>query len=358
MKKFKPVNKSIRNKLLALVLIIAIALIYIGDFSVIDVEKILLIEAIGIDYQDNQYQLQCQSASAKSGEENKSQVLVADGISIADTFDNLHAQTGWLPKLNFCDLIVLGKSAAEKNCEGILNYFFSNEQFGSNALIAICATTADEVFKLTPKLDNSASHALAKILTNGKGKIDDTISVSLKDALMNSYSKSKAYLLPYLEIADQKITAQKAVIIQKNSTGEIIDTNLTLVYNLLFSNSHTTIITVQPDVSVLVRDKRINFSYKVKDSPTVDIDIKLLLQNRSGTTTSNPYGVDNKVLKAVEQKLKNDISMLYAKALGNKNDFLQIGSSFYKYAPFNYTKIANNLLDNINLNITISCKSR
>ena len=113
-------NVHTRNTVRYYVLIVAVLafLFFSNDFGLTDVQKTAIVMAVGIDREEDEFILTSQIAvpqSSKQGDSSQTVQLVSRGKTVAKAFEEINAKTGWYPKLVFCDLILIGKEAAQEN---------------------------------------------------------------------------------------------------------------------------------------------------------------------------------------------------------------------------------------------------
>ena len=96
---------------LILIAICFLSLFYFSnDFGLINVEKSAIVTAIGLDKVDDSLKLSMQIAvpeSAQSSGSNKSAVFSAKGATVAEAISKIGTNTGWYPKLSFCNVLIL-----------------------------------------------------------------------------------------------------------------------------------------------------------------------------------------------------------------------------------------------------------
>ena len=84
-----------------------------ADYNYINIEKTALIVSIGVDKKDGLYSVTTQiaipQASADTAQNSES-IITGEGETIYSAISKIGEQTGWYPKLSFCNLIVLGNS--------------------------------------------------------------------------------------------------------------------------------------------------------------------------------------------------------------------------------------------------------
>ena len=95
-----------------------------------DIQKTAIILAVGVDKSEEGYTLTTQIAVPQSqqGQTVTSSVQIqAEAPTLCNCLSDIYAKTGWVPKLIFCDLIVVGEELAKEDIFGSLDYFLRDK---------------------------------------------------------------------------------------------------------------------------------------------------------------------------------------------------------------------------------------
>ena len=121
-----------------------------NDFGLVDIQKTAVILAAGIDKSGEGYELTAQISVPKGGETTggtASVELSGKGETVADCLMMMYADSGWIPKFDFCSLVLLGEEAAKEGAMPALNYFLHNEYMSDNCAVAVAEGSAGEMLK-------------------------------------------------------------------------------------------------------------------------------------------------------------------------------------------------------------------
>ncbi len=189
-----------RKTKLALLIGIFIAVLYFSnDFALIDIEKTAIIVAIGIDKTEQGFEVTSQIAIPKASDSVSSSddsILSAKGTTVREALQNIAQDTGWQPKLSFCNLIILGKETAKTDAVSIVEYLISSEKVQNSSLVVMADGKASELMHKTTPLDDISSFALKKIILRSEWMTSLVSVTNLKHFAMNNYSKSNATYMP------------------------------------------------------------------------------------------------------------------------------------------------------------------
>ncbi len=191
-----------------LIVIIFLAFLFFSnDFGLIDVQKTAIVMAAGIDREEEDFVLTSQIAvpkSSDSGNASEAVQIVSRGKTIAQAFEQINAKTGWYPKLVFCNLILFGKDAAEKNVFDALDFFLRVEYLTDDCQLAVCEGTAQELLNTSALVDPSSSVAMRKVLSDHAERVGTVFPSTLKDFSIGYYGDSQSGTIPVLKTQPQQ----------------------------------------------------------------------------------------------------------------------------------------------------------
>lgn len=208
-------NTHARNtvRYYVLILLVLSFLFFSGDFGLLDVQKTALILAVGIDKEEDEFIVTSQIAlpqDSKQGKSTQTVQLVSRGKTIADAFEEINAKTGWYPKLVFCDLILLGESAAKQNAFDSLDYFIRDEYFSDNCQMATCDGSAKDVLNVSALVDPSSSTAIGKILSAHAERLGSVRPTTLHDFAIGYYGDAQCSFAPIVATQPQQEPTQNS----------------------------------------------------------------------------------------------------------------------------------------------------
>ena len=205
-----------------LLIVIVLAFLFIsGDFGLIDVQKTAIVMAVGVDREDDTFIVTSQIAipqSSKQGKASETVQLVSRGKTVASAFEEIHAKTGWYPKLVFCNLILLGESAAQTNVFDALDFFLLNEYLSDNCLVATCDGTAKDMLNVAALVDPSGSVAMQKVLSTHAARVGTVFPATLREFTIGYFGDAQSGSLPIIKTQPQQeqIDAPAAQTDQQN----------------------------------------------------------------------------------------------------------------------------------------------
>lgn len=223
--------KFIKTKIILFIILFMSVQFFSNDFNLLDIEKTALIVAMGIDYleEDGEYEITAQIAIPQATDQaskNNEAVISAKGSTVAKALTEVGSQTGWFPKLSFCNLIVLSKSVAQNFTPSLIDYSFRSQKLLDSAILAVAEDKAKDVIMATTPLDSISSFALQKILVKRIDKTNTIIAGDLREFSIGTTSRSKIGFMPIIknvQTGDNTTSSDQSATVDsmpKGSSGE------------------------------------------------------------------------------------------------------------------------------------------
>ncbi len=172
-----------------------------NDFGLVDIQKTAVILAAGIDRNGEGYELTAQISVPKGGETaggTASVELSGKGETVADCLMMMYADSGWIPKFDFCSLVLLGEEAAKEGAMPALNYFLHNEYMSDNCAVAVAEGSAGEMLKQTSAIDDTPSLAIHKLFSGAAEKTGAAVKNTLREFAVGTLGVSKSSFMPFI----------------------------------------------------------------------------------------------------------------------------------------------------------------
>ena len=172
-----------------------------NDFGLVDIQKTAVILAAGIDRNGEGYELTAQISVPKGGETaggTASVELSGKGETVADCLMMMYADSGWIPKFDFCSLVLLGEEAAREGAMPALNYFLHNEYMSDNCAVAVAEGSAGEMLKQTSAIDDTPSLAIHKLFSGAAEKTGAAVKNTLREFAVGTLGVSKSSFMPFI----------------------------------------------------------------------------------------------------------------------------------------------------------------
>ena len=401
--------KKLKPKLLILAVFILFNVFLSGTVGVVNIEKMAIITAIGIDMDNEEYSITAQIAVPEedsTSTEKKKTHLEGKGKTVGDAIKSISDISGWYPQLVFCNLIVVGKDFKDKNVLTVLDFFSKTLRVQDSAQVVFTEEeTARELLSESSPMDNISSFAIQKILHKKEGFNKDVAEINIKDFCSDYYSRTSSSFMPIIKTIKQEESKSESssnggsgsgnkmggmetggktpesggnsLFDAKNTAmfknGILVGTlteEETATFNLLTESSKETTLTVSNVkenltekcnylVTILKNKRKLKLSV---DEKKINLDINLHIfckvsdQNSKTSTIvaskNNPLQSEIKI--ALEEKIKNDIQSLIQKIKSTDCDILKLDEMLYRYNHKYYPTHKDKLLEKMQLNLNVT----
>ncbi len=179
-----------------------------NDFGLVDIQKTAIVLAAGIDRTEEGYEVTAQiavpsSAQGGSGGATSGVNISGEGETVAEAIAQIYAETGWVPKLIFCNLILIGEETAEEDVFSFLGFFLRNEYMSDTCRLALCEGKAKAILSAPAAVDDTSSSALEKLFSDAAEKSGYVANTTLKDFAVGYYGVSESGFMPYIRAMEQ-----------------------------------------------------------------------------------------------------------------------------------------------------------
>ena len=194
--------KNKKAKLLILLFLVCLLAYFTNDFQLINIEKTAIIVALGIDKtQDDKLEVTAQIAlpqATNQSTSNSDAVLYATDNTLFGALEKISLETGWYPKLTFCNLILLGNELVKSDFMPIVDYILTSNRFQNSAIIATTEKSAKETLMSATPLDHISSFALQKILLRNLDRSSSVLVSDVREFTAFSRSHSEFCYAPLI----------------------------------------------------------------------------------------------------------------------------------------------------------------
>ena len=126
--------------------------------------------------------------------------IQAEAPTLCNCLSDIYAKTGWVPKLIFCDLIVVGEELAKEDIFGSLDYFLRDEYVSDSCLLAVCEGKAADLISSSSAIDNTTAFAIEKLFSDASEKTGHLSKITLKEFSIGYYGASESGFMPYIRL--------------------------------------------------------------------------------------------------------------------------------------------------------------
>ena len=375
-----------------------------NDFGLVDIQKTAVILAAGIDKSGEGYELTAQISVPKGGEKaggTASVELSGKGETVADCLMMMYADSGWIPKFDFCSLVLLGEEAAREGAMPALNYFLHNEYMSDNCAVAVAEGGAGEMLKKTSAIDDTPSLAIHKLFSGAAEKTGAAVKNTLREFAVDTLGVSKSSFMPFIRSLPREseeggaggagssegsggkggasgsegsggegdapvlFRAEETALFREGKMTGLLSAEETLAFNLVRGKVKAGILTVKGEDGepVSLSIKRGGGSAKLgnEDVPRAKLSVRLkvLVSDRTeedfmaGTETNVATDEDE---RRAEELISSHIASLWGKCQISGCDLLLLARELYRKDPKAYEANVGLIPSGMGADIEVSVK--
>lgn len=385
--------KTIPMKLYLILLAVILFAFFSNDFGLVDVQKTAVILAAGIDKTEDGYTLTSQIAVPKGSDRTtggtSSVEIETEGKTVSDCITMLYAKTGWVPKLVFCNLLLIGEETAKENVFGGLDYFLRSDYMSDSCYLAVCEGTAKEVLSSQSAVDDASSLAITKLFSDAAVKSGKVMPNTLKDFSMSYYGVSKSGYLPYVRMADQEgaqesggnessggsggqdksqkiYSADETAVFQDGEMAALLGSDETLAFSLLKGEVFAGTFNAMDEdkvITLTVLENSGGISLDTKEAPKVKLALDLTVRMCcKGTSTPiddlSSDEVSEQTLRSAEQILKGYVQKLWDTCKKSGCDLFELKRDLYRSSMQKFSELKDRIPNDISAEIEAKVKTK
>ncbi len=380
--------RSFPMKLWIILAAIVAITFFSNDFGLVDIQKTAIILAAGIDRTADGFSLTAQIAVPKGSDRTtggtSSVEIEGQGATVSDCISAIYAKTGWVPKLVFCDLVLLGEEAARENAFDALDFFLRNEYVPDSCLLAVCEGTAAETLKATSAIDDASSLALEKLFSDAAKKSGRVMTTTLREFAIGYYGRSASGYMPYVRMTSQNgaqggsggqnaaggqsaaggqggqemiFSAEQTAVFSQGRMTDVLTEAETFAFSLLKGNVYGgTLPSDGITLAVLRNDGSVSLAEEPTLQATLSVDLKVRLAGRDAPSSLENVAKDSvteEELSAAESALRGAISALWERCAQSECDLFNLRRTLYRRSAAAYGKWKDTPLSQIGTEIRV-----
>lgn len=330
MKKFL---KTIPMKLWVIVCVLVVFTFFSNDFGLVDIQKTAIVLAAGIDRDEEGFSLTAQIAVPKGTDRTtggtSSVEIEGKGTTVSDCITDIYTKTGWVPKLIYCDLVLLGETATQQDVFDCLDFFLGNEYIPDSCLLAACEGSANELLSSTSAIDDTSALALEKLFSDAAKKSGQVMTTTLREFAIGYFGESKSGYMPYVRAAQQEgssqgqggaqsagggdtnqtekiYSARETAIFSQGILATVLSPEQTFAFSLLEGNVYAGTFTVDAKTYVFLKNEG-SVDVKSEEIPSISLTASCKVQLSGDGETASPEKLAKGELSAEEETRLSEI---------------------------------------------------
>ena len=367
---------------LCLIIVAAIILIFFSnDCGLVDIQKTAIVLAVGIDRDGEDFALTAQIAVPKGSDRTtggtSSVEIEGRGATVPDCIADIYAKTGWVPKLVFCNLVLLGESAVQADVFSCLDFFLRNEYIPNSCQLAACEGSAGEMLSSQSAIDDTSALALSKLFSDAAKKSGYVMTTTLREFAVGYYGVSGSGYMPYVRAQtqedgsggadssgggtgssggseesgaqEQKVySAEETAIFSGGRLAAILPREQTFAFSLLEGNVYTGSFQADGQTYVVLKNGG-SVGLELADVPTATLSLELRVQLYGTREASSPEEIAKSMLTPeqearAEEVLTGYLSDLWDSCVQTGCDLFELRTKLYRTSLAEYGKWKDSIL--------------
>lgn len=350
------------KKIILILLFIGLSCSISGCTNVSGLDEQLIINSIGVDKNENVYELTIQFLNIDNSSQEEIEgasttlSMTTTGDTLLEALNNVQNQTGKKLLYSHALILVIGNDTAKMGINNIIDFFATNHKLRPTVEVLISNTSAKNLLsaEINDKLINAEDIlSISNTFKNGYNGMNSNIRYILKDSKSNLNQDIKIW---YIELDENSTIYCKKIAIFK-------DYKLTYVLNedetkgLFLILGHTKnisdkIIIDDKTVSYYINNVKSNISVKIENEvPIFNIDINVQadiydIENSKTSVNERLMDLINNTIDICVRKYKCDI-------LNFNKYIMNYDSNYYKSNENNIENILCQARFNIKPNVKV-----
>lgn len=374
------------KKIITLITLFFTIFILTGCTQVVQLNDRLLVQGIGIDYEDEKYEvtLQVLNVESKGKEENSSEnpskmkVLKSSGTTAMEAMRNIKEKSGKDPLFSQTLIIIIGSDAAKNGLAKFMDLFTRSYEFSPLIEVIIAEGKAFDILNLKDNKEIVSAEnilSISKMSSNKNISLESSIGNLISD-FKNEYSQAKALYAQIenfnneelnkkksnkeksnSEDSDEKESSKKELLINKiaifkgDKMFDILDVDMTKGFLLIKSRAKgikdvifdEKIKTVT--YSIIESKSKSKISKKENLEVNLPIKVKIKLLETDNQLNSDDYEIIKKLIKI---RLNNIVTATINKVIKDYElDIFGFSSNYLRKNFFSITKSSNELKEEL-----------
>ncbi len=349
-------------------LLIIIMSLSLTSCNYVELNKLAIVSALGIDYKNNEYQITAQVMDIQKTENSSvetSLIYEATGKTIGKAIRNLSLKYPKTVYLGHLQIIIIGREISNSKMNDIFDFILRSPEVRDTGNILVNKKqTAKETLKPENELKNSfATEQIKSSLENATKRTGTVKLITFQELLEDYLKKGIDPVIPIIDINNDKNNTSNTTIptlapIKNNRVEKEFTKEEAIAYNTINENYEDIVITPKyknETIGIILFNPKSKIKTKIKNNKihtTIYITIETKINEVNFKINPNKQKTHKELKQVVKKELKKYITSLINYSKKNNVDVLGIENNIYKNHYKEYNKYKNNnLYENITINI-------
>lgn len=352
------------------IMVLILFIISNSGCSYVELNKLAIVSALGIDYKNNEYEITAQVMDVTKSEGNSvkqtSLIYEAKGQTIGKAIRNLSEKYPKTVYLGHLEIIILGKETAETKMNDVFDYILRSPEVRATGNVLVNKEeTAKETLKPKNEKENSfATEQIKSSLENATKRTGTVKLITFEEFLQDYLQKGIDPVIPLIKINKQNKNKTSNTVISNlaalkdNKIQKEMDNDQSTAYNTINANYHDIVITPKyknNTIGIILFNPKAKINTQLKNNKVytnINITIETKLNEASFKINPNDNKTHKELEKITKKELEKYITSLINYCKETNTDVLGIENNIYKNHYKNYKNYKNsNFYENIKINI-------
>ena len=337
------------------ILLIVATLLLTGCYDYVEINDLSFVSAVGIDYENDEYQLTFELLNdTKKGESSSSQegyTISGSGSSISKAFENISLKIPKTPYFFHLKAMVISEDVAKKHMQEIIEYIVRNPKIRNEFYLAIAKdVTAKEIVKNANKNNPIVGNQITKLIDSNNVGYSITFAKPFEDILEKFANKKISPVVSVLTLSGDNIKALGLGVFDKYEYKYTLKPSESAYLNLLLNEPSSFLISKSyGDKLLAIELKQVTTDYKFENN-IITINVKIdgeIVENMPEFDLRKDESYE-KIANDFQHLLKKDIENLIQIFVKNNTDAIGLENMYYK----KHRKEISNILTTFDIKVT------
>lgn len=180
-------------------ILLFISLLFLTGCNMLEIEDYAIVAGIGIDFQNNQYEITYEIYEEKDGQttDMSSNIKSGKGDNISAAINEISNKLNRKPYLNHASIVILNNEAIKQNFDDLVNYLLHDVRIRSACYIMASKNqSAKDIFKKSEEQKKVISYDIYKHLDVKEGLINKWSNCKLNDVINDKLENNGTVIIP------------------------------------------------------------------------------------------------------------------------------------------------------------------
>lgn len=305
-----------------------------GCYDYKELNDLAIVNGIGIDYEEEEYEVTFEIISTKKEGETsgstKSYTVNGTGTTIVEAFKDTGTKLDKIASFDHIDIVVISEEVAKEYLKDISDYLLRNVKFRNEFYTVIAKdASAKEILETTSEEFPITSSFLVDLLEHNNASLSSTYYEPFTRTISNILTKGKDAKLSVFTLQDDKISLIGLGLFEDYKLKDIFDLKEAAIINLLLNNNVQEVtFKDENDTVVTIYNSKLEIGADNKG-----VKVKGSLEGRIKENNSNKDLKKEQAYKELQEKfqkiIEKEMSQVIKKMGEIHSNALNIGKSYY-----------------------------